>query len=195
LVNHHAEIHGEKRRRPDRWVPHDSQPGERGRPAPQTRGSRRAVRGEERGRTCETDRWGPLVGAPRPGRVGPHGSRLVGWPSGIRPNAIFFLFFSLFFPLFFKFRSSFLLLDFKFKFECQLWVCTYIKCAKFIFGVEENIFMYIFFPMFHVVFLFFSKFLEFLLDSRFPFELIYFLSLYYYFLSQNAHKNKNQHDT
>jgi hypothetical protein len=21
LVNHHAEIHGEKRRRPDRWVP------------------------------------------------------------------------------------------------------------------------------------------------------------------------------
>jgi hypothetical protein len=41
--------------------------------------------------------------------------------------------------------------------------------------------------MFHVVFLFFSKFLEFLLDSRFPFELIYFLSLYYYFFCHKMH--------
>jgi hypothetical protein len=121
--------------------------------------------------------------------LGRTGSHLVGRQSGIRPYAIFFLFFSLFFSLFFfKFRSSFLLLDFKFKFECQLWVCTYIKCAKFAFGDEENIFMYIFFPMFHVVFLFFSKFLEFILDSGFPFELIYFLSLYFYFVTKCTQK-------
>jgi hypothetical protein len=29
LVNHHAEIHRKKRRRPERWVPHDSQTGDR----------------------------------------------------------------------------------------------------------------------------------------------------------------------
>jgi hypothetical protein len=48
--------------------------------------------------------------------------------------------------------------------------------------------MYIFFPMFYVVFLFFSTFLEFLLDSRFPFELIYFLSLYFYFVTKCTQK-------
>jgi hypothetical protein len=43
----------------------------------------------------------------------------------------FSLFFSLLFSLFFfKFKFSFLLLDFKFKCEFQLWICTYIKCAK-----------------------------------------------------------------
>jgi hypothetical protein len=115
-------IHGEAvrqgRRRPPRLL---------------ARGPRRTVREGERDRACGTDRWGPPVGALRPGRVGPHGSRLVGWPSGIRPNAIFFPFLFFILSFFFKFRSSFLLLDFKFKFECQFWVCTYIKCAKFTF--------------------------------------------------------------
>jgi hypothetical protein len=47
------------------------------------------------------------------------------------------------------------------------------QMCQIIFGDKENIFMYIFIPyvLCGIPFLFFSKFLEFPLDSKFPFGL------------------------
>jgi hypothetical protein len=100
---------------------------------------------------------------------------------------VFFSFSYLFLFSFSNLDFPFSLLDFKFKFDFQLWICTYIKCAKLNLGMKRIYLCIYLLPMFYVVFLFFLHFyiLDFLLYSEFHFgTLIYFLSHYFYIVTQ-----------
>jgi hypothetical protein len=104
--------------------------------------------------------WQDGPGCRRKGHYGLRGGarKWAGFSPPSRVEDLFpFLFFSLFFSLFFfNFKFSFLLLDFKFKCEFQLWICTYIKCAKLNLVWREYSYVCIYFLCFMWYFFSFS---------------------------------------